>query len=83
MDLELFFVKSFPWPLDIHGSKLSFYLNIVRKNIVCDVGLGYYVFFVLSKNHLVQSTFTTTTIKTIIMPPTFVNGSLFSTRGPL
>jgi len=22
------FVKSLPWPLDIHGSKLSFYRNI-------------------------------------------------------
>jgi len=24
----IFFVKSLPWPLDIHGSKLSFYRNI-------------------------------------------------------
>jgi len=22
--LDLFFVKSLPWPLDIHGSKMSF-----------------------------------------------------------
>jgi len=25
-----------PWPLDIHGSKISFYLNIVRKNVSCE-----------------------------------------------
>jgi len=45
---KLFFVKSIPWPLDIHGSKLNFYIfiiisfshNIVPKNIVCDVGLN-------------------------------------------
>ena len=33
-------IKSLPWPLDIHGSKLSFYLNIVRKTFMCDVGLS-------------------------------------------
>jgi len=31
--LELIFVKSLPWPLDIHGIKLSFYRNIVRQNV--------------------------------------------------
>jgi len=36
-----FFVNSLPWPLDIHGSELSFYCNIfllkycVQKYLVC------------------------------------------------
>jgi len=30
------FVKSLPWPLDIHGSKISFYRNIVRQNVSCE-----------------------------------------------
>jgi len=38
MYLELIFVKSLPWPLDVYGSKLSFYYNIVCKNNVYDVG---------------------------------------------
>jgi len=25
------FVKCLPWPFDIHGSKISFYRNIVRQ----------------------------------------------------
>jgi len=38
----LWFVKSLPWPLDIHGSELSFYRNIflsqyrVQKCLVCN-----------------------------------------------
>ncbi len=41
MFLDLFFVKSLPWPLAIHGSKLSFYRKIflsqyrVQKYLVC------------------------------------------------
>jgi len=27
------------WPVDIHGQKISFYRNIVCKNVSCDVGL--------------------------------------------
>jgi hypothetical protein len=27
-NLDLWFVKRLPWPLDIHGSKLYFYRNI-------------------------------------------------------
>ncbi len=27
------FLKSLPWPLDIHGLKISFYRNIVRQNV--------------------------------------------------
>jgi len=36
MYLELIFVKSLPRPLDIHGSKLSFYRNIVCENVKCN-----------------------------------------------
>ncbi len=28
-----------PWSIELNGSKISFYRNIVCKNIVCDVGL--------------------------------------------
>ncbi len=31
--LDLWFVKSLPWPIEIDGSKLSFYRNIVRQNV--------------------------------------------------
>jgi hypothetical protein len=37
-----FFFKCLPWPLDIHGSKLSFYRNIFlsqyreQKSLVCN-----------------------------------------------
>jgi len=36
--LVLCFDKSLPWPLYIHVPKISFYRNILCKNIVCDVG---------------------------------------------
>jgi len=34
-----FFVKSLPWPLNIHGSKIYFYRNIVRQNVSYEKGL--------------------------------------------
>jgi len=42
---DLFFVKSLPWRLDIHGhgSKIYFYRNIVRENVCCDMGLMTYL----------------------------------------
>jgi len=30
------FDKSLPWPKEIHGSKISFYRNIVRQNVSCE-----------------------------------------------
>jgi hypothetical protein len=43
-NLDLWFYKSLPWPIEIDGSKiffiaLSFYRNIVRQNVSCDMGL--------------------------------------------
>jgi len=31
--LDLWFIKSLPWPAEIDGSKWSYYRNIVRQNI--------------------------------------------------
>jgi len=38
--LVLCFDKSLPWPIDIHGPKMSSYCNIECKNVSCDVGLS-------------------------------------------
>ncbi len=32
----LIFYESLPWPLDVHGSKISYYHNIVRQNVSCE-----------------------------------------------
>jgi len=34
--LVLWFDESLPWPIDIHGPKISFYRNIVRQNVSCE-----------------------------------------------
>jgi len=34
--LVLWFDKSLPWPIDIHGPKIFFYRNIVRQNVSCE-----------------------------------------------
>ncbi len=39
-NLEIF-VKSLHRPKEACGSKLSFYLNIVYKNVSCDMDLSY------------------------------------------
>ncbi len=31
-----------PWPLDIHGKKLSFHRNIASKNVLCVTALSEY-----------------------------------------
>jgi len=37
-------VKSLPWPIEIDGSKLSFYRNIVHQNVSCEKGLKWLFF---------------------------------------
>jgi len=50
MYLVLCFDKSFPWPVDIHGSKISFYRNIFlsqyceQKCLVCNSPKGEVVY---------------------------------------
>ncbi len=37
----LCFIKSLPWlVIEIHGSKISFYRNIVCKNVLCEYSLN-------------------------------------------
>jgi len=44
--LDLWFLKSLPWlVIEIHGSKISFYRNIVRQNVLCEYGLRLMIIF--------------------------------------
>jgi len=43
--------KSFHRPLDIYGSQISFYRNIVRQNVSCEKGLNFDIQLFNDKNN--------------------------------